>query len=368
MATTEMERTPLERFVLEYVEAAGGAWDEVEPGIYDVILPSELGSALELPVGDVSRFAFDPEALADYPEAQLMMFGNTSLERIFEEAQGRGQVARVYLPAGNLAPHDLRSQVARSLKLDPGLELSLGEVRAYHFHACLLWFEATFISDEKEQDIVSVGIERFHGRPIRHLEQTLRQHGVAAAPALPYPDATSLPLPQAYALAREEAMRSLQVAAHARLAELEASYRRQAERIGAYFADLRAELAQRAARAARRGENPERFGDQSRALALEEQARLRELRQKLALKVQVRLLNLLHVAQPKLLLQLRVGRPKQAPQVLPAVWDPLAQVLEAVPCPTCGRPTLSLIARATLGCPACPAEPAGRQPPPRPRR
>ncbi len=363
--TAETKRTELERFVLEYVEAAGGVWDEAEPQVYEVMLPPELGPALELPAGDVHRFAFDPEALLDYPSAQLMMFGNPSLERIFEDAQGRGRAARVYLPAGNIAPHDLRSRVARSLELGPGIELSLGPSRVYHLEACLFWFEATFISDEREQDIVSVGIERFHGRPVRHLEQTLRQHRVAPEPALPYPDAVGLSMPATYALAREEALRPLQVAAHARLTELQAGYGRQAERISAYFADLRTELARRVDRAVGRGEDRERFESQSRALTLEEQARLRELRQKLALRVQVRLLNLLHVVQPKLMLQLRLERAKQPPQSLTAVWDPLAQALEAVPCPTCGRPTLSLVSRGTLGCPACPDEPPDRRAPSR---
>lgn len=353
----EAERTPLEQFVLEYVEAAGGVWEEAEPQVYEVILPPELGPALELPPAEVSRLAFDPEALADYPDAQLMIFGNTSLERIFADAQERGPAARVYLPAGNLTPHDLGALVARHLKLDKELEVSVEAARPYHFHSALFRFEATFISDEREQDIISVGIERYHGRPVRHLEQTLEQHGVTEAPALPYPDATGLPLAQTYALARQEAMRSLQVAAHARLAELEASYARQAKRISRYFADLRAELEQRSARAAARGEDTQRLVEQSRALGLEEQARLRELRQKLALRVQVRLLSVLHVAQPKLLLRLRVARPKQAPVTLPAVWDPLAQALEAIPCPTCGRPTLSLTERTTLGCPVC-REPA----------
>ena len=33
--------SPLETFVRDYVETAGGAWDEVEPQVYDVILPTE---------------------------------------------------------------------------------------------------------------------------------------------------------------------------------------------------------------------------------------------------------------------------------------------------------------------------------------
>src|SRR5881227_3729468 len=37
---SNMEPTPLETFVRDYVETAGGVWDEVEPEVYDILLPA----------------------------------------------------------------------------------------------------------------------------------------------------------------------------------------------------------------------------------------------------------------------------------------------------------------------------------------
>jgi len=345
----------LERFVLEYVESVGGIWEEVEPQVYDVMMPESLRRELLLGPVEVARLAFDPEALADHPAAQLMTFGHPSLDRFFALAQAQGHVASVYLPASNLAPHDLRSLVRRCLQLTPGLELEIGQRRVYHFRAALFWFEATYVSDEKEQDIVAIGVERYYGRPARHLEQALRSTDPGSPPSLPYPDAACLPLAQTYALARHELLRSVQVTAHARLAELQGAMRRQMARVSAYFSDLRAELHERQRRAGQDSESVARLLEQEHALEREEQARLAELRQKFSLQVELRLLNLLHVVQPKLKLQLYLTRPKGAPVTVEAIWDPLAQTLEAVPCPACGRPTLNLALNRSgqVGCQSC---------------
>ena len=37
---SESKVSPLEVFLREYLETAGGVWDEVEPQVYDVLLPA----------------------------------------------------------------------------------------------------------------------------------------------------------------------------------------------------------------------------------------------------------------------------------------------------------------------------------------
>ena len=56
-----MDATPLETFVRDYVETAGGVWDEVEPEVYDILLPAaDPSAAIDLQI----RIAFDPEGSA----------------------------------------------------------------------------------------------------------------------------------------------------------------------------------------------------------------------------------------------------------------------------------------------------------------
>src|SRR5207244_2386641 len=78
------------------------------------------------------------------------------------------------------------------------------------------------------------------------------------------------------------------------------------------------------------------------AVGREERLRIAELRQKNSLTVELRLLSLLQIYQPKLLLRCRLTAPKRPDASLNIVWDPLLDGLEAVPCPSCRRPTFHL--------------------------
>ena len=90
----------------------------------------------------------------------------------------------------------------------------------------------------------------------------------------------------------------------------------------------------------------------------EESLRSAELR-KSQLKVQLRLLNLLVIHQPKLLVETTVSNPARKPNPvvtrLEWVWDPLIESVEATACPQCHQPTyeLTLTRQGGLGCPAC---------------
>lgn len=353
-----MTTSPLEEFLLEYMDVAGGAWQAVEPQVYDALLPAAVEQALGLAAADgVLRFTLDPEALPDYPTAQLMAFGNPLLDRIFEHAQSLGQAAHVYLTGFNLSPHDLPAIVRRSLQVPAGVEVRSGPPRAYHFSAALFWFQATFISDEKVQDIFAVGIERYYGRLARTLIETLRSATLSDTRSYPYPDAPGLPLKRAYQLARDEATHAVTVTAHSRLTEIQQYLQRETQRLSGYFTDLRAELAERQAKAVTKGEDAAPFDLQRQSLDREEQDQLADLRHKLALRVQIQLINVLHVIQPKLRVRVQLVPASGPGGEIEVVFDPAAQKVEATVCPVCARPTLALALRRTgqVVCPACAA-------------
>src|SRR5438445_764750 len=116
MATTPARSdSPLEEFVRDYLETAGGAWDEVEPQVYDVLLPDAK------PAEGVQRIAFDPEALPEHAGAQLASFGTPFIDHLLHDALERGRAARFYLVGLNLLPHNLTEAVRRALVLAPPL-------------------------------------------------------------------------------------------------------------------------------------------------------------------------------------------------------------------------------------------------------
>jgi hypothetical protein len=345
----EHPASPLEAFVATYLDTVGGAWDEVEPQVYDVLLPADTAGA------GLARITFDPEALPDYPDAQLASFGTPFIDGLLNDALQRGRWGRFYLVGLNLAPHDLASRVRRAITLPPPLELHLERVRALHFAQAVFWFQAEFISDQMEQEIVPVAMDLHYGREVRHREALLEPSRLAEQPAQPLPEARRLSLAAVYPTARDQVLRSLTTLAYTRSRDLTERVDRQIARMTQYYADLRNELEDQRRRARDKDEAAERLAARRAAIDREEQLRVAELRQKSMLPVHLRLLQLLLIQQPKLLVQAQITAPERVPGRLELVWDPLVDALEAAPCPECGRPTFAfeLTRQGRVVCPAC---------------
>src|SRR5437588_12309313 len=90
--------SPLEGFLRDCLGTVGGAWDEVEPEVYDVLLPADAEAA----ASGVLRLTFDPEALPEHPGAQLASYGTPLIDRLLNDALRRGRSAHFYLSGANL--------------------------------------------------------------------------------------------------------------------------------------------------------------------------------------------------------------------------------------------------------------------------
>jgi hypothetical protein len=342
-------QSPLETFLRDYAEVVGGLWEEVEPQVYDLMLPAN-GEP------DVVRVAFDPEAIPEHPGAQLASFGTPLIDGLLADAVKRGRSAELYVVGLNLSPQGLTGQIGRALTLSPGLELRFGRSRPLLFPQAVFWFEATFVSDQKEQDVLPVAIDLHYARQVRHLDRLLDHSRLSETPWTPLPEARHGGLARAYHSARDRVVRTVAALSNTRGRELSERVARQIERMARYYNDLRAETAEQANRAQSRGADAAPIAARREALDREEQIRTAELRQKASLRVHLRLNNLLLIHQPKLLFEATVTGPRSLAARLDLVWDPLLDGLEAVACPTCGSPTfaLNLIPPGHLGCPACP--------------
>src|SRR5437879_527708 len=85
--------TPLENFLREYAEVIGGMWDEVEPQVYDLMLPG--GEPAGEP--EMVRLVFDPEAIPEHPGAQLASYGTPLVDRLLADAVNRGRHLELYM-------------------------------------------------------------------------------------------------------------------------------------------------------------------------------------------------------------------------------------------------------------------------------
>jgi hypothetical protein len=362
----EPPHSPLEEFLRSYAEVSGGLWDEIEPQVYDLMLPDRAAAGEP----EIVRLAFDPEAIPEHPGAQLASYGTPLVDRLLADAVNRGRQIVLYMVGLNLAPQGLEDRLRRAVTLPSGFELKLEQSRPLHFPQAVFWFEATFVSDQKEQDLLTVAIDVHHGRQVRHLDRLLDRAHLSEKPWTPMAEAQHAGLRTAYPIARDRVVRTLSALANTFHRELHERLDRQLERISRYYGDLRAEVEEQAQKARNREGDPAKFITRLESLTREQALQGAELRRKSQLKVNLRLLNLLVIHQPKLLLNTAVAAAGTAPYVgrQEWVWDPLVEAIEAAVCPECRHPTFEfdVTRQGSLVCPVCsaaaskPARPARR--------
>jgi hypothetical protein len=177
--------SPLEEFLRGYAEVSGGLWDEIEPQVYDLMLPGRTAAGEP----EIVRLAFDPEAIPEHPGAQLASYGTPLVDRLLADAVNRGRHIVLYMVGLNLAPQGLEDRLRRAVTLPSGFELRLEQSRPLHFPQAVFWFEATFVSDQKEQDLLTVAIDVHHSRQVRHLDRLLDRGHLAEKPWTPLAEA-----------------------------------------------------------------------------------------------------------------------------------------------------------------------------------
>src|SRR3954454_73649 len=211
--------SPLESFLRDYADITGGLWEEVEPQVYDLMLPPPPEPVAATPVAggeDVVRVTFDPEALAEHPGAQLASFGTPLIDHLLSDAVKRGRHAELFLVGLNLSPQGLADRATRALTLPAKTSLHVGQVRAMHFPQAVFWFEATFVSDQKEQELLPVALDLHHGRQVRHLDRLLDRSHLSEAPYEPMAEARHPGMASAYPIARDRIVRTLSALANTR--------------------------------------------------------------------------------------------------------------------------------------------------------
>jgi hypothetical protein len=344
--TIDEPLSPLESFLRDYVEARDGIWDEIEPKVYDALIGP-----------DIIQVAFDPEALPEHPRAQLASLGSPLFDRLLSDAADRWSSARFYRVGLNLQPQHLASQLRRAITLPANWAAEIERVRAMNCPQAIFWFTATFSSDQKEQEMLRVGLDLHYAREVRQLDALLAFNRLSEAPEVPLPETPHVSLASGYEIARRHAARSVASLANARRRDWSGTIQKQIARMSGYYAQLRQEAVEQTARSTDAAVAEARKQSRREAIDREERLRIAELRRKSALCVQVKLSRLMIVQQPKLVISLKLASPGRlpAPAKLEATWDPISNSMEAIPCLKCGQPTFEFETdRAGLKCTRCP--------------
>lgn len=352
----------LESFVLAYLKQAGGLVEPAAPvgasvvatgralPVYEVLLPDSLAEEWRVPPYLQIAFADTDGATG----LTRLGYNHPLVEEIVTAARSHSASTRYYIDHLRLSKSGLVEMARENWALPnsrivdpPGA--TVGRYRSTYVR---FNFKAALTSDEKQERLVSVLMDAHSGAPAadparieRMANATRPENVLKALPNAPIrwtaADGHSLSKPLVH-----ETLAALLVRAKTAildelaepLRQLEQRTRRFREldeaRLTEYYDDIRQDLQQRLATASleRRGSLEEKLA----ATAAERAAKLADVAGRYHARLDLTLLNLLVIVQPKLIQQVRIEN-RMSSANAHAVYDPLLHRLEPLICAVCGQ-------------------------------
>lgn len=344
----------LEQFVLDYLQEIGSIVEAPAYGIYEVLLPEPAAARWHVPAYLQLTFA-DTER----DDVNRLGYNHPLVEQMVQEAHGRSASTCLYvnnlrLNKSGVDELAIKNWVILNARAQPQKRSTVTRVRSTYVR---FNFKAAILSHEKQERLVSVLMDAHTGsrvagsEPIESSATAVSADATLAslsdAPMCWQPEdgpPLQAPLAEATLLAllgraQTAVLREMETELAA-LQERVARYRQLDEaRLADYYdtleKDLQARL-QNASAERRRG-----LQDKLTAVQTERRHKLGDLAERYQVRINLTLLNVLVVQQPKLIQPVQIANRSTKINAY-AVWDPLLRQLEPLQCQVCGQPGKSL--------------------------
>lgn len=342
------EETGLRELVLGYCRQVGALVDPPAYGIYEVLLPEEVAARWR--VNPFQRFTFSSGGQDGQGQVARLHYGHALVEEIISELRQQAANAHFYINMVRLEKPGLSALIEKSFRFPNARLFSIlkAQEKASLYDVVRFNFKVNLISDEKRELIKPVWMNlqggfAVDGAEIERqaiLERENRFGSLErATPTWRVPSAGDSPL-SAGVLQQllERARRAAMFELRSNLESMERRMRRFLEldraRLQAYYDDLEKDLKARLQRAS--GERRTALEEKLSAVAEERQIKIADAEQKYRIQVELELINLAVISQPKIGLKVNIKKRTTATQRV-VVWDPLLHQLEPLACDLCGQ-------------------------------
>jgi len=324
-------------FVETILELEGAVTERIAPDGLEVLTPPALQQALGIP--ELARFGFG----TDLPEhAQRVTLESDWMNRLERVMSTRGRHARQILRVDCPAPSKPERIIEHTLELTNATYRLRGVTPAWTRYL-LMAFRYTAISDEKRDGILHFGLNLKNGSTLDNLlDPLLYAAAEATGNRATFPEETRLPASWETAWRAAVLNRALPTRIRSRLDRFLSSMQRRQERdlkrIYNYHTELRQEalervhqLQQKTDLSDRQRSEQKRAEQRLEAILREYQAKIGDLRQKYAMRVECVWVQTLELIMPVQRFEVLIRR-RKGERRLALDWNPVARKLEQAPC------------------------------------
>jgi hypothetical protein len=319
-------RNRIRTFGESLLERHGGLvdWpDGAEEGA--ALLPSKVAEALDAP----------EEVILSYQPGERRLSLDLSSD-FLDRAEGlltaSMRVGAFSLPEAYLKQAPMDEPVARTFTWhNARVKVAASSPTRVEYHTW--YFLGRLDSDDRWEDVYCITINSQSGAEVSLPDL------MASGEIRPNPQTAGDPA-DTYPQAARRAHRRLEERSRPFIARLESRLQRDRDRLRAYYNALLREAKAKLSRS-KTGEEPKKYHDQKRAVAMELQRKLFELEERYTIRAELSPIALLRVNMPALAIECHVQR-KQAHKRHTLYWNPILRSVEPMCCRACGAGTFSV--------------------------
>jgi len=311
----------------------------------EALIPEPLSTRLgtdfiQIPIDPETDLSFDP-----------FLPGSPFWDRLMQEALSKGRCARWHLWA----------QIKKTLSWDDltrkaifhGVRLQSLNTKIVYVPHILFCFQVSYVSDDKQEDIVPVFFHPFLGRamPYGPYESAM----LARDNELELEEIILPPVDVLYEAVKEAVVFSTQDRRNLYQEREQKRFEREARRVKEYFVLARRDLEQRMLRDELAEEKKKALLAKIRVSEIEEKRKLLDLEEKHRLLAQFRLVNVAEIFVPQILAEVTFERrggstttDKAESSLLTFFWDPILKETLLPACPFCRAELTHIVI-----CPRC---------------
>ena len=359
------EDSSLRDFILGYCQQVGGLIEPPAYGIDEVLLPEEVAARWGVDAFQRFNFSLEPAAAPAGEGITSLYYGHPLAEIIVFELRQRSANCHFFINSVRVEKPGLRDLVEK-LAFSNARPAAGKVQRTRMYHYVCFNFKASLLSDEKRELIIPLWMHLQGGYriPSREIQTKASLDSETAFPNLnASPPAWRVVKPGEEILSSETLSALLERARLAVLDEiapiLETVQKRSRHfldldraRLNDYYDDLQRDLEKRLAKA--EDERRPALEAKLAGLRIERQSKLTDAEQKYSLRIDLELINLAIISQPKLEIDVEISK-RGVTANRPLAWDPVRHILEPLVCDVCGRPGdgLALCENGHLAHTAC---------------
>ncbi|MBA3714838.1 MAG: hypothetical protein H0W76_20660 [Pyrinomonadaceae bacterium] len=317
-------------FAARLLDYEGVLVEHIEPEGLELLAPAPVAKVLH--ISELARLGFAAELPAN---AERVGLESDWLERFGHLLGARGQTARVVLPIALPPLTNAERVVEHTVNLQNAVYRVVGVTPAWTRYLIML-FRVTAFSDEKRDGVIKLGFNLVNGSTLdaivdELLSSAIETAGMKKSPPMP----ASLPPGWSPVQLKSRVARALPERVESHLAPFLKGMQRRLDRdlrrVHGYFDDLRAESLLRLQKQLAAEKETARERLRLEAIAREYKAKVADLQQKYALRVDVAWSQTLEVVTPVQRVEVLIKRRKGERRIR-LDWNPLARKLDVPPC------------------------------------